>query len=69
MGRGIKQMAELAVTNLVELTLRHAGLHIGHQPHPQRHLGTIQRGLLDNALGTVGNIVYYYSVGLIGCIA
>ena len=69
MGRGIKQMAELTVTNIVELARSHAGLHIGHEPHPQRHLGTIQRCLLDNALGTVGNIVYYYSVGLIGCIA
>ena len=52
----LSEMPEGAVAYLVETALADACLHVGHQIGPQGNLRTVEGRLLDDALGTVGDI-------------
>ena len=62
-------MPEGAVAYLVETALADACLHVGHQIGPQGNLRTVEGRLLDDALGTVGDVSHDDFVGLVGSIA
>ena len=57
------------MTHLVKAAFRKAGLYIAHQIYPQGDLGAVEGRLLDDALGTIGDIGGDDIVGLISGIA
>ena len=61
-------MTECTVAHLVEAALANTRLHACHQIAPEGNLRAVERGLLDDAFGTIGDIGEDDLVGLIGSI-
>ena len=53
------------MTHLVETTLADARLNVRHQINPEGYLRAVERSLLDDTLGTIGNISGDDIIGLI----
>ena len=69
MGRAVPEVTEGTVAHLVEAALAEPRLHTRHQVAPEGDLRAVERGLFNDAFGTIGDIGEDDLVGLVGGIA